>query len=186
VRQLERKALELCREPDRIEEMESAFGRLARDILADKGRPSSNVPSDSAGKPAEKNEPRNVEKACDIVVEKTATGEYAIVLHPRKRSENGELVFGKNEAETFHGEITGAMKILGWRISRVSREISEIKNEYPRAYEKWEKEEDEKLEYGFNEGLKIEELSGILGRQPSAIKSRLEKLGLLKASPPVS
>jgi hypothetical protein len=182
VRQLGRKALELCREPDRIEEMESAFGALARDILSKEGRPCSKAPSDPTVKSAEKNGVRNAEeKACDLAVGKTAAGEYAIVLHPRGKSENGEIVFGKNEAGTFHHEMAEAMKKLGWRSSRVSREISEIRNKYPRAYEKREKEEDEKLERGFNEGLKIEELSGIPGRQPSAVRSRLEKLGLLKA-----
>ncbi len=183
VRQLERKALELCRKPDRIEEMESAFGTLARDILAREGRPGSEAQSDPAGKPAEKKGVRNAEeKACDLVVGKTAAGEYAIVLRPRKKSGSGEIVLVKNEAETFHQNMAEAMKKLGWRSSRVSRELSEIKNKYPRAYEKWEKEEDEKLECGFNEGLKIEELSGILGRQPSAVRSRLEKLGILKGS----
>ncbi len=97
VRQLGRKALELCREPDRIGEMESAFGSLARDILSKENRPCSKAPSGPTEKSAEKNGVRNAEeKACDLAVGKTAADEYAIVLHPRMKSEVREIVDHEN------------------------------------------------------------------------------------------
>lgn len=56
--------------------------------------------------------------------------------------------------------------------------LAKIRAEYPKAYEKWMEGEDELLKQKFGEGANTEELSKIFQRQPSAIRSRLIKLGL--------
>jgi hypothetical protein len=56
--------------------------------------------------------------------------------------------------------------------------MSKIKTKHPNAYERWEKADDEKLELLFCEGKKNRELSEIFKRQPSAIRSRVNKLEL--------
>ena len=48
----------------------------------------------------------------------------------------------------------------------------------PRAYEKWQPEEDERLARLFEAGRSIDEIASILGRQPSAIASRLRQTGM--------
>ena len=56
--------------------------------------------------------------------------------------------------------------------------LDEITRKYPRAYEKWTAEEDERLTNRYQAGLDVLELATIFQRQPSAIESRLTKLGL--------
>jgi broad-specificity NMP kinase len=54
-----------------------------------------------------------------------------------------------------------------------------VRSKYPRAYEKWSKSEEEILDQLYNEGTSIEEISIVLQRQPTALRSRLKKLGIL-------
>jgi hypothetical protein len=56
--------------------------------------------------------------------------------------------------------------------------IDRIRQAYPRAYEKWTDEEDEQLRQKHLDGAGVNELAGILQRQPRAIKSRLRRLGM--------
>jgi len=56
----------------------------------------------------------------------------------------------------------------------------EIRKKHPRAYEKWTEEDDARLRAEFASGTDRAELVGMFQRQPSAIKSRLRKLGLLQ------
>jgi len=56
--------------------------------------------------------------------------------------------------------------------------LQKIKEIHPNAYQPWKKSEDEKLKELFVSGKKVIEISKILGRQPSAIHSRLKKTGL--------
>lgn len=55
---------------------------------------------------------------------------------------------------------------------------AEIRAIYPRAYEAWTVSEDDKLRQKHDQGLMVEQLAKDLQRQPSAITSRLRKLGL--------
>ena len=56
--------------------------------------------------------------------------------------------------------------------------LTEIRKEHPRAYEKWEPPEDNELTAFYRNGKKIDEIAGLLQRQHGAIRSRLDKLGL--------
>jgi hypothetical protein len=51
-----------------------------------------------------------------------------------------------------------------------------IRNKYPNAYKPWTETEEVQLERRFRSGASYEELSQLLGRQPSAIRSRVKKL----------
>jgi archaellum component FlaC len=55
-----------------------------------------------------------------------------------------------------------------------------IRQKYPRAYVKWSHDEDENLKKEYASGQQIGELSLKFKRQPAAIRSRLQKLGLLE------
>ncbi|MBE9183518.1 hypothetical protein IQ270_01925 [Microcoleus sp. LEGE 07076] len=55
-----------------------------------------------------------------------------------------------------------------------------IRQKYPRAYVKWSQDEDENLKQEYASGQQIDELVKKFQRQPAAIRSRLQKLGLLE------
>lgn len=57
--------------------------------------------------------------------------------------------------------------------------VEAIREAHPRAYEKWPPEEDESLANLFRSGLRLDEIAQRLQRQPSAVRSRLVKLGLV-------
>ena len=59
--------------------------------------------------------------------------------------------------------------------------VEEIRREHARAYGKWSVQEDEELHRKHAMGSNVRELAGHFGRQPGAIRSRLKKLGLVKA-----
>ena len=54
--------------------------------------------------------------------------------------------------------------------------LSEIKLKHPKAYEKWTDEEDKKLRNLMKAKKSVQDISVILERQPSAIRSRIIKL----------
>lgn len=57
--------------------------------------------------------------------------------------------------------------------------VVDIQKTYSTAYEKWTKEEEQKLISEYNNGKTIKELSELLGRQPGGIRSRLKKLKII-------
>ncbi len=59
--------------------------------------------------------------------------------------------------------------------------IEKVRQRYPRAYNRWSDEEDEQLKVKWQAGMSIRELASYCQRQPSAVRSRLIKLGLLPA-----
>jgi DNA-binding CsgD family transcriptional regulator len=58
----------------------------------------------------------------------------------------------------------------------------EIKERYPRAYERWSEDDDRRLAALFGDGNSAATIGRQLGRQPSAIRSRLAKLNLVSAN----
>ena len=61
-----------------------------------------------------------------------------------------------------------------------SYNLETIRRRYPRAYEKWTEEDDIRLRIEYGSGVGVRALSQMFQRQPSAIRSRLRKLGLVK------
>ncbi|MEG4988385.1 hypothetical protein QUB08_21775 [Microcoleus sp. BR0-C5] len=59
-------------------------------------------------------------------------------------------------------------------------DVEKIRQKYPRAYVKWSREEDEKLKNEYASGQQIGELAKKFQRQSGAIRSRLQKLGLIE------
>lgn len=57
--------------------------------------------------------------------------------------------------------------------------LTKIRLQYPKAYEKWTEEEDSLLMREHLNGTSVYGLSNLLQRQPSAIRSRLRKLGIV-------
>lgn len=65
-----------------------------------------------------------------------------------------------------------------WRL-QMKQCAERIKERYPNAYTPWTVEELGFLEREFRAGLSLWQLSDRLGRQPGAVKKRLERLGLI-------
>ncbi|MEG4271428.1 MULTISPECIES: hypothetical protein [unclassified Microcoleus] len=63
---------------------------------------------------------------------------------------------------------------------RPKTQNEKIRQKYPRAYVKWSQDEDENLKKEYASGQQIDELAQRFQRQPSAIRSRLQKLGLME------
>jgi hypothetical protein len=63
---------------------------------------------------------------------------------------------------------------------RPKTQNEKIRQKYPRAYVKWSQEEDEKLKKEYASCKQIGELAQKFQRQPGAIRSRLQKLGLIE------
>lgn len=59
-----------------------------------------------------------------------------------------------------------------------ARRLAEIKEQHRRAYERWTTEDDASLRQQYAEGHSVTELAKTFQRQPSAIRSRLRKLGV--------
>ncbi|MEG4326735.1 hypothetical protein [Microcoleus sp. herbarium5] len=63
---------------------------------------------------------------------------------------------------------------------RPKTQNEKIRQKHPRAYVKWSQDEDENLKKEYASGQQIDELAQRFQRQPSAIRSRLQKLGLIE------
>jgi hypothetical protein len=63
---------------------------------------------------------------------------------------------------------------------RPKTQNEKIRQKYPRAYVKWSQEEDENLKKEYASCQQIGELAQRFQRQPGAIRSRLQKLGLIE------
>lgn len=51
---------------------------------------------------------------------------------------------------------------------------------YPRAFEKWSTEEEERAAQLYNAGKTMREIAAVIERQPNAIKIRLQRIGLFR------
>ncbi len=89
---------------------------------------------------------------------------------------NRVMVFEENIVDFIHA-VTEAMPFM--RPDAPPGRLSKLREKHPRAYAKWTPEDDARLKAEFVKGTSRAELAAIFERQPSAIKSRLQKLGLL-------
>ncbi|MBD1828261.1 hypothetical protein NDI47_23125 [Microcoleus vaginatus GB1-A2] len=68
----------------------------------------------------------------------------------------------------------------GLNVERPKTQNEKIRQKYPRAYVKWSQDEDENLKKEYASCQQIGELAQRFQRQPGAIRSRLQKLGLIE------
>ncbi len=102
----------------------------------------------------------------------------------------------KQEQQSDFPELEGALKQLTHLLGRKTQlqpessatdqssekayAVDEIRRFYPKAYLPWTDAEDGQLKDAFQQGKKIGDLVDMFQRQPSAIRARLRKLGLVK------
>ena len=76
----------------------------------------------------------------------------------------------------FSSSLNGEQK----NADRPKTQNEKIRQKYPRAYVKWSQDEDENLKKEYASCQEIGELAQRFQRQPGAIRSRLQKLGLIE------
>jgi len=117
-----------------------------------------------------------------IDVQRAATGVKYIKIGESRRGEGKRhehhrvMVFEEYFTEFLHA-LTEAVPFM--RPDPLPSQISVVRKEHPRAYEKWTEEEDARLRSMFGAGKDAAEMAAVLQRQRGAIRSRLRKLGLL-------
>ncbi len=115
----------------------------------------------------------------DIV--ETETGNQYLKISESKLTDEGferyRILIEEKHYVSFFKAIKEVMGFVGVSPSIIN--FDEIRKHHPRAYEKWTKDEEEKLSELYNDGKNTKEISKYLERQPGAIKSRLQKLGLV-------
>jgi DNA-directed RNA polymerase specialized sigma24 family protein len=86
------------------------------------------------------------------------------------------MVFEEYVPESYDG-IRQAIRFIAGKEQAYS--VEQIRRQHPRAYARWTEDKDRLLTEKHGQGRTIDELAEQLGRQPSAIRSRLQRLGQL-------
>ncbi len=121
-----------------------------------------------------------------FIVVKMDSGYYRIEkiwkwFFPTKRDQNYSANISSqpekhnaiNQSES-QQNILPEKKAISW-----NERLNSIKKSYPSAYKSWTKNEEVELEKLFKENMPYSEIAKKLGRQPSAIRSRLRRLRLI-------
>ena len=114
------------------------------------------------------------------IVETERGNQYLKISESKLTDEGFEryriLIEEKHYVSFFKG-IREVMRFVG--VNPRSIKFDEIRKNHPRAYKKWTVDEEKKLKELYNDGKNTKEISKYLERQPGAIRSRLQKLGLV-------
>jgi len=128
------------------------------------------------------------EKLIEIREERLSDGFiYPLVYLTSKGKECLEQC-GENFRPKLDELLTVNKRLIEFQISLLKKGIIEgkpytfekIRQQYPRAYERWTSDEDARLQDEYNKGLSVGQLSETFRRQPGAIRSRLQKFGLME------
>jgi hypothetical protein len=117
-----------------------------------------------------------------IDIKDTVEGKLYLVISESRLNQSGSydhdrvMVF-EEDIEPFFTELNNALKFL--KKGTKAYNVDEIRKKYPKAYEKWSEKEDKNLMAEYSRGKSIDELAENFQRKPGAIRSRLQKLGLL-------
>jgi hypothetical protein len=85
----------------------------------------------------------------------------------------------EQDLETVAHEQTGSEESLADQEAKLPEYVIVARQRHPKAYARWTIEEDNRLRELYSSGMDITALAPVLERQPSAIRARLTKLGLL-------
>jgi uncharacterized protein (DUF433 family) len=118
---------------------------------------------------------------------KTLSSKSRAVLELIAQGHNYDQILSAYPALTYpdiFGAAQEALETLGAVQTRAEERTARIRQSYPRAYEKWSAEEDASLRQEFESGKDVKEIATSHNRQPSAIRSRLLRLGLVENAKP--
>ena len=110
------------------------------------------------------------------------TKKSRVILEAIADGHTYEQILANFPAWTYHDIFAAAAEAL--RVAETTADksyndrMTEIRQDHPRAYEKWSDEEDIRLRNLFLANRPVKEIALALQRQSSAIRSRLQKLNL--------
>lgn len=123
----------------------------------------------SSTKPSQKNDDMELSEKSRAILEAMAKGHTY------------EQILVQDLAWTYHDIFRAAaeaLQIARGTSSEKTYSVDDIRQEHPRAYEKWDATQDEQLRQLFRAGKSVPEITQVLQRQTGAIRSRLAKLNL--------
>ena len=111
------------------------------------------------------------------------TAKSRAILEAIAEGHTYEQILVQDGAWTYHDIFRAAAEVLDivsayCGAKSYEDRMEEIRQAHPRAYEKWNAEEDDRLRQLFRTGATAKDIAHVLQRQPSAIRSRLAKLSL--------
>ena len=92
--------------------------------------------------------------------------------------EHNRVMVFQEHLVVFNEGFNKAVKFMMGEGNSKAYDVEQIRREYPKAYTKWTEEEDIRLRNEYIQGKTVNELARSFQRKPSAIRSRLRKLGL--------
>ncbi len=107
---------------------------------------------------------------------------YVVISESRQTGssyDHSRVMIFQEHLEAFSEGFQKVLEFLG--VKTKAYNLDEIRQKYPKAYERWTPDEDMQLRAKYQEGIGIDDLASYFERQPSAIRSRLAKLGLTPA-----
>lgn len=111
---------------------------------------------------------------------------YYISITDSRRQDDGtfqqqKVIVFEESVKEFRETLTEACKMIRELSgNRREEEIREIRKTHPRAFMKWDEEEEKKLEKRFKKGAGIEDLSREFGRSTGSLLARLERMKLIE------
>lgn len=117
------------------------------------------------------------------VKESSGGTKYLVVSESSQTAEksygHSRVMIFEEYIKIFHEALKKAIEFIGQKNKSKTYNVEQIRQEYAKAYAKWTKDEDIRLRNEYTQGKTINELTLIFQREPGAIRSRLQKLGLL-------
>lgn len=116
-----------------------------------------------------------------FVVKEAKDGTRYLVIRESRpagsRYKHSRLKVFEEHLKAFAESFQKTLHFLG--VNMKAYKVDVARQTYPKAYKRWIPDEDEQLKVKYQEGVSISKLATYFQRQPSAIRSRLKKLGLL-------
>lgn len=121
-----------------------------------------------------------------IDARQAVNGHYYVSITDSRRQEDGtfqqqKVIVFEESVKEFRKVTDEACRLIqDLAGDRREEEIAEIRKTHPRAFMKWEEEEEKKLEKLFKKGTEIEDLSKEFGRSTGSVLARLERMKLIE------
>lgn len=109
---------------------------------------------------------------------------YLVISESRKGGkeeyEHNRIMIFQEHIPVFAKGLKKTLKFIRESSKTRAYGVEEIRQKYPKAYTKWTEDEDSILRSEYLRGNTVDELASTFQRQPSAVRSRLRKLGLVE------
>ena len=177
VRQLKIKAIRKIKSHNNREKWRSLFKIKTGELLASNSSPQNNKLEED-----KLEQHMKPVKQYHFSVDNSGSGSPHITIRSNiEGNHTAQITITEETVGYFCDELVEIISSLGWQNKikiKKNHSLEAIKKEYIQAYEPWTPEEEQTLVTKFEEGLSNQEIAYVLKRQPSAIGSRLNKLGL--------